>query len=364
MRPVERAFIGDADASEAIYRLLKAAREGKRLREEVRIAGLKGRPARWLRFRVRPLGRAAATRRLTRVVARRHHRASATGKKMSFRCCSTRSTISIMRRPASSRSIRRRHRLSQRHARQLARSGSRAGRLRWLKLADLVAGDGAALLTTLRGAPGEVKDRSARSRPAAPAPATFCRCGCSTSSPSAQRRHCPARRARWCSTAPATTAPIRSAPPKSASCGSSTIRRWRSRPSTARRRGAHQPAVRKLFHVAARRARREDRSIARRRRRTRPRGAAGCHRAGRARQGRHRAGRRHARRRRRTVRTLLTSPRSKRRSATRRRPSSTRWKPRRSGNSRTRSPSSRRWSWSASSPAASPTISTTCCPPS
>src|ERR1700685_4170291 len=30
MRPVERVFIGDADASEAIYRLLKAAREGAR----------------------------------------------------------------------------------------------------------------------------------------------------------------------------------------------------------------------------------------------------------------------------------------------------------------------------------------------
>ena len=33
IRPVERVFIGDADASEAIYRLLKAAREGKRLQE-------------------------------------------------------------------------------------------------------------------------------------------------------------------------------------------------------------------------------------------------------------------------------------------------------------------------------------------
>jgi two-component system cell cycle sensor histidine kinase/response regulator CckA len=56
MRPVERVFIGDADASEAIYRLLKAAREGKRLHEEVRVAGLRGRPPRWLRFRIRPLG--------------------------------------------------------------------------------------------------------------------------------------------------------------------------------------------------------------------------------------------------------------------------------------------------------------------
>src|SRR5580704_6753525 len=56
LRPVERAFIGDADASEAIYRLLKAAREGKRLQEEVRVAGMKGRPGRWLRFTIRPLG--------------------------------------------------------------------------------------------------------------------------------------------------------------------------------------------------------------------------------------------------------------------------------------------------------------------
>ena len=29
LRPVERAFIGDADASEAIYRLLKAAQRGQ-----------------------------------------------------------------------------------------------------------------------------------------------------------------------------------------------------------------------------------------------------------------------------------------------------------------------------------------------
>src|ERR1700691_2876484 len=65
MRPVERVFIGDADASEAIYRLLKAAREGKRLQEEVRVASLKGRPARWLRLRVRPLGEERRARRLT-----------------------------------------------------------------------------------------------------------------------------------------------------------------------------------------------------------------------------------------------------------------------------------------------------------
>ena len=39
VRPVERVFIGDPDVSEAVYRLLKAAREGRRLQEEVRVGG-------------------------------------------------------------------------------------------------------------------------------------------------------------------------------------------------------------------------------------------------------------------------------------------------------------------------------------
>src|ERR1700737_1782412 len=56
VRPVERVFIGNPDVSEAVFRLLKAAREGKRQQEEVRIAGTEGSHGRWLRMRVRPLG--------------------------------------------------------------------------------------------------------------------------------------------------------------------------------------------------------------------------------------------------------------------------------------------------------------------
>ncbi|HEY4920794.1 MAG TPA: PAS domain-containing protein [Xanthobacteraceae bacterium] len=56
VRPVERVFLGDPEVSEAIYRLVKAAREGRRLQEEMRVVGLRGEPARWLRMRVRPLG--------------------------------------------------------------------------------------------------------------------------------------------------------------------------------------------------------------------------------------------------------------------------------------------------------------------
>ncbi len=56
VRPVERVFIGNPDVSEAVFRLLKAAREGKRQQEEVRVAGSDATHGRWLRMRVRPLG--------------------------------------------------------------------------------------------------------------------------------------------------------------------------------------------------------------------------------------------------------------------------------------------------------------------
>jgi len=56
VRPVERVFIGNPDVSEAVFRLLKAAREGKRQQEEVRVTGPDSAHGRWLRMRVRPLG--------------------------------------------------------------------------------------------------------------------------------------------------------------------------------------------------------------------------------------------------------------------------------------------------------------------
>jgi two-component system cell cycle sensor histidine kinase/response regulator CckA len=63
-RPVERLFMTDPGASEALYRLAQAAREGGTLAEEIRIAGGEGRPARWLKFRVRPLAAEGTPARL------------------------------------------------------------------------------------------------------------------------------------------------------------------------------------------------------------------------------------------------------------------------------------------------------------
>src|SRR5262249_61221389 len=65
VRPGERVFWGAPAVSEAVYRLLKAAREGRRGQEEVRVTARKGESGRWLRIRVRPLGVGKRESRMT-----------------------------------------------------------------------------------------------------------------------------------------------------------------------------------------------------------------------------------------------------------------------------------------------------------
>src|SRR5271155_2861748 len=157
LRPVERAFIGDPDASEAIYRLLKAAREGKRLQEEVRIAGTNGRPARWLRFRIRPLGDGKRDGRLT-VWSLADVTREREGQENVFQ--ELQHAIDYLdHAPAGFFSADDKGNVVYLNAtlanwldQDLAQVGSGG-----LKLADLVAGEGAALLAPLRAAPGEVK---------------------------------------------------------------------------------------------------------------------------------------------------------------------------------------------------------------
>ncbi|GJE00160.1 cell cycle histidine kinase CckA [Methylobacterium isbiliense] len=59
LRPVERVFVGSPDVSEAVYRLAQAAREGRSLSEEIRMApppgGSAERDVAWYRIGVRPL---------------------------------------------------------------------------------------------------------------------------------------------------------------------------------------------------------------------------------------------------------------------------------------------------------------------
>ena len=157
VRPVERVFVGDPLVSEAIYRLAKAAREGRRLQEEVRAPGAEGAPARWLRLRVRPLAEKGPYARWTAWtvadVTRDRDR-----QETAFQHLQN-AIDDLDHAPAGFFSVDPRGNVVYLNATladwldyDLAHVGSGG-----LKLADIVAGDGAALLSAVAGEPGEVK---------------------------------------------------------------------------------------------------------------------------------------------------------------------------------------------------------------
>jgi len=157
VRPIERVFIGDPDVSESIYRLLKAAREGRRLQEEVRVTGTAGESGRWLRMRVRPLGESRRDARLTvwsiADVTRDRERQENVFQELQH------AIDYLDHAPAGFFSVDAAGDIVYLNAtlavwldHDLAQVGAGS-----LKLGDIVAGEGAALLTTFSAAPGEVK---------------------------------------------------------------------------------------------------------------------------------------------------------------------------------------------------------------
>ena len=105
IRAVERLFTGAPEVSEAIYRLAQAAREHRMGSEEIRLSPSLDRHA---GIRLVSGARAALPRPTAAGGALDHRgrsRMNASARKTSSRNCSTPSTISIMRRPASCRSI-------------------------------------------------------------------------------------------------------------------------------------------------------------------------------------------------------------------------------------------------------------------
>jgi two-component system cell cycle sensor histidine kinase/response regulator CckA len=172
VRPIERVFVGDPDVSEAIYRLLKAAREGRRLQEEVRVPGAVA--ARWLRMRVRPLSESKQDTRMTvwsiSDVTRDRERQENVFQELQH------AIDYLDHAPAGFFSVDAAGSIVYLNAtlaawldHDLAQVGAGS-----LKLGDIVAGEGAALLTTLNAAPGEVKtevlDLDLRTRSGKPVP--------------------------------------------------------------------------------------------------------------------------------------------------------------------------------------------------
>jgi len=155
VRPIERVFIGDPDVSESIYRLLKAAREGRRLQEEVRVSG--GEAGRWLRLRVRPLGASKSEAWLTvwsiADITRERERQENVFQELQHAIdYLDHAPAGFFSVDAAGDIIYLNATLANWLDHDLAQVGAGS-----LKLTDIVAGEGAALLTTLNAAPGDVK---------------------------------------------------------------------------------------------------------------------------------------------------------------------------------------------------------------
>jgi two-component system, cell cycle sensor histidine kinase and response regulator CckA len=161
VRPVERVFIGNPDVSEAVFRLLKAAREGKRQQEEVRIGGNDGGQnsahGRWLRLRVRPLGYGKREAKyavwsiadITRDRERQEDVFQELQHAIEYLDHAPCGFFSV--NPAGDL-VYINATLANWLDHDLAEIGSGG-----LKLADIVSGDGASLLTSIVAVPGEVK---------------------------------------------------------------------------------------------------------------------------------------------------------------------------------------------------------------
>ena len=156
VRPVERVFIGNPDVSEAVFRLLKAAREGKRQQEEVRLAGTDGDHGRWLRMRVRPLGQSKREAKYAvwsiADITRDRERQEDVFQELQH------AIEYLDHAPCGFFSVNASGEIAYVNATlanwldyDLAEIGSGG-----LKLTDIVSGDGAALLTSVTPVPGEV----------------------------------------------------------------------------------------------------------------------------------------------------------------------------------------------------------------
>ena len=362
VRPVERVFIGNPDVSEAVFRLLKAAREGKRQQEEVRIAGTDGDHGRWLRMRVRPLGQGKREAKYAvwsiADITRDRERQEDVFQELQH------AIEYLDHAPCGFFSVNPAGELVYVNAtlanwldHDLAEIGSGG-----LKLTDIVSGDGASLLTSIVAVPGEVKtevfDIDLRMRGGKTIPVRlYHKLAFGADGVPGASRTLVINRARDERSDPQRAAEVRfmrffdHTPMAIATVdrAGAVVRANARFAKLAQSLGLDGAANKSIFRAVNAR----DRSSADR-----------GDQPGRGGAGRHSAGRGDARRRARSDGGSSSSPRSRKTSARPRPRSSTCWRPPSGARSRTRSTSRRRWTWSANSPAASRTISTMCSPPS
>jgi two-component system cell cycle sensor histidine kinase/response regulator CckA len=157
VRPIEQVLVGDPDVSEVVYRMLRAAQDGRRVQEEVRVIGLKSGSAKWLRLRAQPLRDPKSNTALTlwtvSDITRDRERHEGMFQNLQY------AIDYLDHAPAGFFSVDASGAVTYLNAtlaswldHDLAQVGSGG-----LRLQDIVSGESAALLTTLTGAPGEVK---------------------------------------------------------------------------------------------------------------------------------------------------------------------------------------------------------------
>ena len=158
LRGVERLFAGAPDVSEAVYRLAQAARDRKRGAEELRMSpSLTGdAPVGWYRVKVRPITRSGGREETVWTVAdvtRERERHENVFQELQH------AIDYLEHAPAGFFSAEPDGRISYMNAtlttwldHDLAQVGSGG-----LFLSDVIAGDGAAMLTSVSGAPGDVR---------------------------------------------------------------------------------------------------------------------------------------------------------------------------------------------------------------
>lgn len=154
-RPIERVFSGDPDVAEAIYRLAQCARDGRHAQEEFRVAGRDGKAPAWFRATVHGLpemqGRQEIVWTLDNVTRERERQENIFQELQhaidfldhapaGFFSAETDGAIGYMNAT-----------LAGWLDHDLARIGSGG-----LTIEDILAGDGAALIRALSGAPGTV----------------------------------------------------------------------------------------------------------------------------------------------------------------------------------------------------------------